>query len=139
MITLVPLCTMSLTLGKALDAGNAPTGRRMIAEIVGATVSGRLAGTLAGGGSADWFTMTAGGLMLPDVRLAIKTDDQAIVLIRYAGRLRYAPGQESVTLTAPVFETGDARYQWLNGIQAAGKGVLSADLSVVDYEIYELQ
>jgi len=72
---------MSLTLGKALDAGTAPTGRRMIAEIVGATVSGRLAGTLAGGGSADWFTMAAGGLMLPDVRLAIKTDDQPYVSI----------------------------------------------------------
>ena len=139
MITLVPLCTMSLTLRKALDAGNTPTGRHMVSEIVAATVSGRLAGTLAGGASADWFTMAAGGLMLPDVRLVIKTDDQAIVLIRYSGRLRYAPGQESVALTAPVFETGDARYQWLTDIQAVGKGVLAADLSVVDYEIYEIQ
>jgi hypothetical protein len=139
MITLVPLCTMALMLSKPVDAGNTPTRHRMIAEITSAAVSGRLSGSLAGGGSADWFTMSAGGLMLPDVRLAIQTTDHTVVLIRYSGRLRFVPGQESVGLIAPVFETGDPRYQWLNDIQAAGKGTLSADLSRIDYEIYELQ
>ena len=139
MITLVPLCTMTLTVSSPVDAGNTPAGRSMVAEIVTATVSGRLAGRLAGGGSADWFTMTAGGLMFPDVRLAIRTGDDAIVLVRYSGRLRFVPGQESIALIAAVFETGDPRYQWLNDIQAAGKGILSADRSRVDYEIYELR
>ena len=37
-------------------------------------------------GSADWLTMTSGGLMLPDVRLAIKTGDGAVVLSRRAPR-----------------------------------------------------
>jgi hypothetical protein len=111
----------------------------MAVEIVSATVSGRLAGSLTGGGSADWFTMTADGLMFPDVRLAIRTGEDAIVFVRYSGRLRFIPGQESVALIAAVFETGDPRYQWLNDIQAAGKGIMSADLSRVDYEIYELQ
>jgi hypothetical protein len=111
----------------------------MAAEIVTATVSGRLAGRLAEGGSADWFTMTADRLTVPDVRLAIRTGDDAIVFVRYGGRLRFTPGQESVVLIAPVFETGDSRYQWLNEIQAAGKGIMSADLSRVDYEIYELK
>lgn len=111
----------------------------MVAEITSATVSGRLSGSVAGGGSADWFTMTAGGLILPDVRLAIQTDDRAVVLIRYSGRLRFVPSQESVAFIAPVFETGDPRYQWLNDIQAVGKGALSADLSQIDYEIYELR
>ena len=63
MITLVPLCTMTLMLGKAVDAGNTPAGQRMAAEITSGTVSGRL--------------------ILPDVRLAIQTDDGAVVLIRY--------------------------------------------------------
>jgi hypothetical protein len=111
----------------------------MISEITGATVSGRLTGSLAGGGNADWFLMTAGGLVLPDVRLAIRTDDRAVVLVRYSGRLRFMPGQESVAFVAPVFETGDAEYLWLNEVQAVGKGALSADLSRVDYENYELQ
>jgi hypothetical protein len=139
MITLVPLCTMTLTVGNPVDAGNTPAGRQMVAEIVAATVSGRLAGSLAGGGSADWFTMTPGGLLLPDVRLAIRTGDDAVVFVRYSGRLRFVPGQESVALITAVFETGDPRYRWLNDIQAAGKGIMSADRSRVDYEIYELQ
>jgi len=135
MITLEPLCTMTLMLGKAVDAGHTPGGQRMVAEITSATVSGRLSGSVAGGGSADWFTMTAGGLILPDVRLAIQTNDRAVVLMRYSGRLRFVPGQESVAFIAPVFETGDPHYQWLNDIQAVGKGALSQ----IDYEIYELR
>ena len=39
---------------------------------------------------------------------------------------------------APRFETGDARYAWLNRNQAVGKGTLNEDLSV-DYEWYELR
>jgi len=49
MITLVPLCTMTLMLSKAVDAGNTPGGQRMVAEITSATVSGRLSGSMVGG------------------------------------------------------------------------------------------
>ena len=139
MITLVPLCTMTLMLGKAVDAGNTAAGQRMAAEITSATVSGRLNGGLAGTASSDWLTVTPGGLILPDVRLAIQTGDGAVVLIRYAGRLLFVPGRESVAFIAPVFETGDPRYQWLNPVQAVGKGIMSADLSRIDYEVFELQ
>jgi len=139
MITLVPLCAMTLLLGQAVDAGNTAAGQRMAAEITSATVSGRLNGGLAGAGSSDWFTVASGGLVLPDVRLAIQTDDGAVVLIRYAGRLLFVPGRESVAFIAPVFETGDPRYQWLNAVQAVGKGIMSADLSRIDYDVHELQ
>ncbi len=47
MIELIPLCTMTLMLGKAVDAGNTAAGHRMAAEITSATVSGRLNGGLA--------------------------------------------------------------------------------------------
>ena len=87
--------------------GRAEHGRRdRDSDRVGAT--GRPPGRR---GSADWFTMTAGGLMVPDVRLAIRTGDDAVVLVRYSGRLRFVPGQESIALIAAVFETGDPRYQ----------------------------
>jgi hypothetical protein len=42
----------------------------------------------------------------------------------------------------PVFETGNPRYSWINKVQAAGKGVLSADKTRLDstrLEIYELR
>lgn len=139
MITLEPLCTMALRLKSRLDAGLAPAGRRVVAEIATAELSGRLSGRLAGTSSADWFTVTAGGLGLPDVRLAIETDDGALVLMRYAGRIRIIPGQPSTALVAPVFETGDSRYSWLNDVQAVGKGIRKADGSGLDYEIYELR
>jgi len=61
--------------------------------------------------------MTAGGLILPDVRLAIQTDDHAVVLIRYSGRLRFVPGQESVAFIAPVFETKPS-FQITNPVPA---------------------
>ncbi len=130
---------MTLTLGAAVDVGSTPAGQRMAAEITSATVSGRLEGGAAGAVSSDWFTVAPGGLILPDVRLAISTSDGAVVLIRYSGRLLLAPGQESVAFVAPVFETADPRYQWLNLVQAVGKGAMSADLSRVIYEVYELQ
>jgi hypothetical protein len=139
MIALNPLCTMTVTLKEPLDAGNAPTGQRVIAEIAGVSLSGRLSGSLAGAGSADWLTMTRGGLGLPDVRMVIRTSDDAVVLMRYCGRLRFVPGQASIVMIAPVFETGDPRYSWLNEIQAVGKGMLSADLTTLDYEICEVQ
>ena len=139
MITLVPLCTMTLMIGKAVDAGNTPAGQHMAAAITSAAVSGRLNGGAEGAVGSDWFTVTPGGLILPDVRLAIETGDGAVVLIRYAGRLLFVPGQESVAFIAPVFETGDPRYHSLNPIQAVGKGIMSADLSRIDYEVYELQ
>ena len=128
MITLVPMCTMTMRIDRAVNAGPGPTGQRMVAGISGVAVLRRVAGEMLGGGNADWFTMTADGLMLPDVRLAIQTHDEAIVLVRYSGRMRFARGQESVAFVAAVFETGDPRYQWINSIQAAGKGILSADL-----------
>jgi hypothetical protein len=139
MIALNPLCMMTVTLKEPLDAGNVPTGQRVIAEIADASLSGRLNGSLAGGSSADWLTMTRGGLGLPDVRMAIRTNDNAVVLMRYSGRIRFIPRQASIVMIAPVFETGDPRYSWLNEIQAVGKGILSADLTTLAYEICEIQ
>jgi hypothetical protein len=40
-------------------------------------------------------------------------------------------------LGAPLFETGDERYAWLNSIQAVGIGTAGAE--GVDYDIYALQ
>jgi hypothetical protein len=139
MIVLNPLCTMTVRLKNPLDAGNAPTGQRVIAEVASASLSGRLSGTLAGDSSADWLTLVSGGLGLPDVRIAIRTDDGAIVLMSYTGRMRFVLGQESTVMIAPLFETGDPRYSWLNEVQAVGKGILSADLTTLEYEICELQ
>jgi hypothetical protein len=53
--------------------------------------------------------------------------------------VQLVPGKAAIALIAPVFETGDPRYSWINEIQAVGKGVLTADRTRLHYEIYELQ
>ena len=40
--------------------------------------------------------------------------------------------------TAPLFETGDERYTWLNSIQAVGIGTVNDDQTEVSYEVYAL-
>jgi hypothetical protein len=61
------------------------------------------------------------------------------VLVRYFGRVRLVPGQAAVAVVAPVFETGDSRYSWLNDVQAAAMGIFAADRTHLDYETYELR
>lgn len=137
MIALNPLFTMTVRLKDPLDAGNAPDRAARDRRGREPSLSGRLSGTLAGSSGADWLTLVGGGLGLPDVRIAIRTDDGAVVLMSYTGRMRFVLGQESIVMIAPVFETGDPRYSWLNEVQAVGRGILPADLT--NYEICELQ
>jgi hypothetical protein len=106
-------------------------GTRVTVQVDGGTFTGpRLNGTVVGPG-ADWAMVRADGTIRIDVRLLLRTDDGADIYMSYAGvglemgaRLR----------TAPLFETGDERYAWLNSIQAVGTG--SSDGKVVDYQVH---
>ena len=60
------------------------------------------------------------------------------------GRARETPYKGQFTdhgkslRTAPLFETGDERYTWLNSIQAVGIGTVNDDQTEVSYEVYAL-
>jgi hypothetical protein len=108
-------------------------GTRVTVQVDGGTFSGpRLNGTVVGPG-ADWATMRADGSIRIDVRLLLRTDDGADIYMTYTG-----VGLEmgAHLRTAPLFETGDERYAWLNKVQAVGTG--SSDGKVVDYQVYAL-
>ena len=62
-------------------------------------------------------------------------DGGAAILVSYHGIGLVEDGVFKAR-SAPLFETGDERYAWLNNIQAVGVGGLSGT-SVVN-EIYEL-
>jgi len=99
-----------------------PQGTRVIIGVTGGTFEGpKLRGTImlpAG----EWATVRPDGSAKADVRLTLKTDDGALILMTYHGiGLPQADGNVSIR-TAPLFETGDARYAWLNNIQAVGIG-----------------
>ncbi len=108
-----------------------PGGTRVTVQVDGGTFTGpRLSGTVIGP-SADWAVVRPDGVLRLDVRVLLRTDDGADIYMSYSGigtdggaRLR----------TAPVFETGDERYAWLNAVQAVGTG--ASDGTVVDYRVY---
>lgn len=110
---------------------NGPAGTRVTVEVESGTFEGpRLRGTVVGPGG-DWAVVRADGTLKLDVRVLLRTDDGADIYMTYAGigldggaRLR----------TAPLFETGDEGYAWLNAVQAVSTG--SSDGKVVDYQVF---
>jgi hypothetical protein len=146
-----PLLTLRLDVAfdKTVNVGPMPQGRRAIAPILGGTFSGdRLNGVVLPGG-ADWVINRPDGVMLIDVRIALQTDDKAIIYLTYQGRLkataealtRFRSGQlmadaDYSLLTVPRFETGAAGYAWLNDVIAVGVGRQTAQGPI--YQLHEI-
>ena len=141
MIELKPLFTATYELEPALSVGAGPLGDRTVGGIRSATISGdRIKATLAGPAAADWMVRT-GAIGAIDVRLTLRTQDNALVHMTYGGRIDLSTLPKGATAyVAPVFETGDERYAWLNAVQAVGKGqlIISADGAKLEYEFYEI-
>jgi hypothetical protein len=141
MIELIPLCTAVLDVAPPLAIGAGPAGGRSVGEIRAARLEGdRMNASLAGAAAADWMVLN-GRVGVVDVRLTVRTDDDALVYIQYGGRLDLANPAGMTAYVAPVFETGDERYVWLNAIQAVGKGRLvpGPDGTRLEYEFYEVR
>lgn len=147
----VHLLTLSLHVATAsmLNIGKTVLGRRLIATITGGTFTGdRLRGSVLPGG-ADWVLNRPDGALAIDVRLTLKTDDEALIYCSYQGSFRAAP--EAMTRfsrgellaegdyklrTHVRFETGTERYAWLNDMPAIGVGRQTAQGPV--YSIFEI-
>jgi hypothetical protein len=97
-------------------------GTRLIVPVTGGTFEGpKLKGTALGGG-ADWILVRPDGASELNVRVTLRTDDEALIYLSYRG-LRYTPkGGELYWRTTPVFETNAAKYEWLTRIIAVGVG-----------------
>lgn len=115
---------------------NAPQGSRVIVPVTGGHFEGaRLRGTVDNSGG-DWVTLRADGSIKLDVRALLHTDDGADIFIRYEGVGVRVDGTLRI-VTAPLFETGDERYAWLNNVQAVARGVSTGDK--VTYEVFAVQ
>jgi Protein of unknown function (DUF3237) len=138
-IELVPLCTATITLKDPMVLPNTPSGTRTIVEVSAAKLEGeRLSGTMKGAATADWATIGPDMTCTLDVRSTFETHDGAIVFSYYRGRIDFSkPPGASPVYAAPLFETGDERYAWLNRIQAVSKGKL--DGTTLTYEIAEVR
>lgn len=145
------LITMTLTVDFAgmVNIGATPAGLRRIAPVTGGTFTGeRLNGEVLPGGN-DWVINRADGVMVIDVRLTLKTDDNAMIYLSYQGRFLAAPdamerftkgialdpSEYSLAMVAK-FECGDPRYDWLNNVVAVGTGERTATGPI--YLIFEI-
>jgi hypothetical protein len=120
-------------------------GKRRVIPITGGKFDGpRLSGTVLDNG-ADWQMVAADGLASLDTRYALKTDDGALIYIQTRG-FRYGPADvmAEVAKGNPVdpnryyfrvyiqFETGSARYEWLNRAMAIGAGMRLRNAVIYD-------
>lgn len=142
MVEFIPLGTAVVEVDAPQTIGTGPAGARSIGALKSFRMEGeRLSASLVPGTAADWAVRT-GSIAVIDVRMTLKTDDGALIYMSYGGRLDLTNPSAGITAyVAPVFETGDERYTWLNAVQAAGKGVLVVDPAGarLEYELYEIR
>jgi len=149
-LNLQPLLRAEITLAPPQELGDTPLGRRRIINITGGTFRGeRLSGRVLPGG-ADWQVIRTDGVADLDARYTLETGDGALIYVRNRG-LRHGPPEVIKRLaageavdpktyymrTSPTFETGDARYAWLNRIVCVATGARLA--AAVELEVYEVK
>jgi hypothetical protein len=146
---LSPLLRFNVDVAAPIEVGPTPIGQRMVANITGGAFDGeRLKGRIHASG-ADWILVDQGGMGRVDVRIVLETDDGANIYVTYSGFLEMNArfGQaiasrgetrfgELYLITQLRFETGDARYQWLNHTLAVGEGRVVP--GGIEYQVYEL-
>jgi hypothetical protein len=151
-LTATHLFDIVVDLNPRLNFGAGPVGQRVLFGAAKGSFEGpRLRGeVLAGGG--DWAVFRADGVMMLDVRLTLRTHDDALIYMTYGGRWatpkelrsqmadpvkRYQVDPAKYYFrTNPLFETGAEQYGWLNNVVCAGKGYLVE--GAVAYKIFEI-
>lgn len=149
-MNLHPLFKAEITLAPAQELGDAPHGRRRIIPITGGRVSGeRIVGRVLPGG-ADWQVVRADGVAELDARYTIETSDGGLIYVSNRG-VRHGPAEVIRRLaageavdpalyymrTTPWFETGDARYVWLNRLVCVASGARRP--AAVELEVWEVR
>ncbi len=144
------LFTITMKLPPTLDLGDTPAGNRRVFTVSGGGFTGdRLRGEVLPEASSDLLLLRPDGSYQQDVRLILRTDDQALILMTYRG-VRHASAEadarrargeqlgpsEYYLRTVPFFETASAKYSWLNKIVSVGLGTRAAD--EVKYEVFEI-
>lgn len=144
------LFTISITLHPIQEVGMTPAGQRRIFPVSGGKFSGeRLKGEVLPHAGSDLLLIRADGSAQQDVRMTLRTDDGALILMTYRG-VRHGPPEvierlgrgeqvdpsEYYLRTAPFFETASATYAWINLIVAVAMGERRA--TDVVYEVFEI-
>ena len=144
------LCRIEMTLHPIQDVGTTPHGQRRIIPVAGGSFAGeRLRGRVHPHAGSDWLLLRNDGTFQADARVALETDDGAAIAMTYRALRRTPPDvaarmargervepTEYYLRSAPFFETGDARYAWLNSIVTIGIGERLPDGAA--YDVHEV-
>lgn len=144
------LCDMELTVEDAYLPGKTPVGNRRIIRVTGGKLRGEKLNAEVIPGGDDWITVREDGTIIQDVRILLNTDDNALILMNYRG-VRTGPKEvlerldagelvdpsEYYFRTAPIFETADPKYDWLNRKIFVSNGIRLPN--GVNYSIYTVE
>ena len=148
-IELRPLFQLAAQVDAAQVTPDGPYGTRRFIPVTGGTFHGqRLAGQLLPGG-ADCQLIRPDGVAELDVRVALRTEDGVVFLMKGLG-LRHGsadvmqrvaageevPGSAYYFRESMTFEAPPGRYEWLNRLVAIGAGERRA--SSVHIAVYEV-
>lgn len=136
---LAALCRYECEMGRAEMVADTPRGRRFVVSVVEARFDGpRFKARQRGDSATDWLLLAPDGTAHVDVRMTLKTHDDALVYVQYSGRGDWSGGVASAPVQcAFLFETGDERYAWMNATVGIGWGVIE-DRHIA-YDVYELR
>jgi hypothetical protein len=145
-----PLFTITMKLAPTLELGDTPAGKRRVFTVAsGQFIGDRLRGEVLPQTGSDLLLVRQDGSAQPDVRLILRNDDGALILMTYRG-VRHAAEEVNARIargepvaasdyylrTVPFFETSSAKYAWLNKIVSVAVGERQPD--GVSYEVFEI-
>jgi hypothetical protein len=139
-IELVPLGMLTFDTKPATVITGGPMGsRRVLVEFFDIRIEGeRLRASQHGAMAGDWLVVGPDDTATLDIRFCLQTHDGALVYVHTGGRADAKTfGSGGATYLAPLFETADQRYRWLNTIQAIAKG--HATGTRVSMELFEVR
>ena len=140
---------MRLEVKPVFLVGPAPEEYRRVGIIAGGSFEGdRMSGKVLEGGS-DWQTVRKDGTVMINVRLMLRTNDDALIGMTYQG-VRAGPPDVIAKIDRgevvdpasyyfrvnPMFQTAAPQYDWVNRVVAVGVGHRFADGPI--YSIFEL-
>jgi hypothetical protein len=144
------LFTITIKLHPIQELGDTPAGNRRVVPVSGGSFRGeRLQGEILPHAGSDLLLGRADGSLQQDVRMILRTDTGALILMTYRGvrhasqevnarlaRGEMAPPSDYYLRTTPYFETSSPQFVWLNKIVTVGIGERRAD--GVTYEVFEI-
>lgn len=131
--------------------GVTPDGAQVSFNLTGGEVTGpRIRGRLRAIGS-DWLTVRPDRTGVLDLRIAIETDDGALIYAPYQGTLDHGPrgydrARRGTLLTkripfqiAPCLQTTDSGYQLLNRLRCIGLGQIYPERGEARCAVYAIR